>query len=314
VILLGPLLLACADPAPPAPAPGGGEGGEVVRFVAFGDAGEGNATQREVARAAAQVCAARGCDFVLYLGDNLYHDGAEGPDDPQFQEKFEGPNAPLELPFYVVVGNHDYGPWTVERDRAQAQLAYAARSEKWVMPSLYYRFQFGDVAFYALDTNALYSGWALGWAGAQEEWLAAALAQETAPWTVVFGHHPWRSNGRHGDAGSYEGVPLLGAWLEGVFEDRLCGRADLYLSGHDHNRQWLAPECGVELVVSGAGAKVTPLVRRGPTPTLWEDDQSAGFAWFEIDGDRLYGAFYDQEGAPGFERTVEKDLAKGASP
>ncbi len=302
--MLALLLLACRAAAPDPPeAPGGGEPGRPVRFVALGDAGVGGAGQRRVAEAMRAVCAERGCDFVLYLGDNIYQDGAEGADDPQFVEKFERPYEGLGLPFYVVFGNHDYGPWTLSRERAEAELAYAAGSEKWVMPAPYYRFRYGDVDFVALDTNALYSGWALGWDDAQRDWLSRVL-DGGAPRTVVFGHHPWRSNGRHGDAGSYEGVPLLGSWLERDFEELLCGRADLYLSGHDHNRQWLAPTCGVELVVSGAGAKTAPLVHRGPAPTLWEDDSRTGFAWFEIGGDTLSGTFYDASGRASFARRI----------
>jgi len=284
-------------------APGGGEPGAPVRFLAIGDAGEGNADQRLVGEAAAAVCAERGCDLVLYLGDNLYQD----KDDIaalDFAGRFEEPYRGLDLPFYVVLGNHDYGRWTVSRARAEAELAYAERSEKWVMPDFFYSFTYGDVTFVGLDTNALYSGWVLDWDDPQLDWLGQVMEADT-PWTVAFGHHPWRSNGKHGSAGGYEGIPLLGWWLESVFEEQLCGRADLYLSGHDHNRQWLAPECGVELVVSGAGAKVTPLVGRD-VESLWAEDQSPGFAWFSIEGEVMTGAFYDKTGVMGFERSVNR--------
>ena len=94
-----------ADPAPPP---------EIVRFIAMGDGGEGNADQYAVAATVKSVCDAKddehgpGCDFVLYLGDNFYDD-VEGVDDEQFQTKFELPYADLDLPFWVVLGNHDYG-------------------------------------------------------------------------------------------------------------------------------------------------------------------------------------------------------------
>ena len=42
-----------------------------VRFVAIGDAGEGNDAQFAVADVVEQVCADQGCDFAIYLGDDL---------------------------------------------------------------------------------------------------------------------------------------------------------------------------------------------------------------------------------------------------
>src|SRR5687768_14460425 len=46
-----------------------------VRFVGFGDAGEGNEAQQRVANAAEVVCQDRGCDFAMMLGDNFYDEG-----------------------------------------------------------------------------------------------------------------------------------------------------------------------------------------------------------------------------------------------
>src|SRR5690606_35788973 len=41
---------------------------QVIRFVALGDAGEGNDEQHQVADAIGAVCALKGCEFALYLG------------------------------------------------------------------------------------------------------------------------------------------------------------------------------------------------------------------------------------------------------
>src|SRR5690606_28763752 len=73
-----------------------------VRFVALGDAGEGNPTQYKVAGAMETACAAHGgCEFALYLGDNFYDVGVSGPGDSQFQTKFEDPYQSIVFPFYV---------------------------------------------------------------------------------------------------------------------------------------------------------------------------------------------------------------------
>src|SRR5690606_16435034 len=79
--------------------------GAPVRFLALGDGGRGNSKQYEVAAAMEGVCAAKGCDFAIYLGDNIYSDGVSSVDDSQFEEKFESPYASLDFPFYMALGN-----------------------------------------------------------------------------------------------------------------------------------------------------------------------------------------------------------------
>lgn len=290
-----------------APAP------KVVRFVAMGDGGEGNEAQYLVAHAVADVCVADGCDFVLYLGDNFYDSGVDGLDDPQWQDKFEMPYAELTdlgVPFYVVLGNHDYGadglgiePW-----RGAVQVDYSAISATWNMPDEYYAFVREHVTFIGLDTNAIFWGAGLD---AQQDWVDETLAAASTPWRIVFGHHPYVSNGRHGNAGNYEGLPSWVPIASGVnvrrfFEESLCdGPVDVYIAGHDHNRQWLPITCGIQHFVSGAAAKTTGLEGRGNL-AAFEDDASTGFLYVEIRDDLLIGRFYDQSGALQFEQALPR--------
>lgn len=290
---------------------------ELLRFVALGDAGEGNATQRKVADAMFDWCKARhdwqgpGCDFALYLGDNIYDDGVATADDPRFESHFERPYRYLGFPFYVVFGNHDYGVRPLDSDHAAPELEYARGSDRWTQPGRVYSMRTPLARFYGMDTHALLMDAAWGETG-QADWLARSLDEDPqdAVWDVVFGHHPYRSDGRHGDAGAYEGLPWLplvnGAGVAEWFESSVCGRADLYLSGHDHNLQWQPPECGVELVVSGAGAKVTALERRDGDRALFSTDQTAGFVWVELRPDRLTGLVVSVDGEVLYERVVER--------
>ena len=290
----------------------------ILRFVVLGDGGEGNDAQYQVADTMKSLCDERGgCSFALYLGDNIYDDGIdtdEGLQDPQFEDKFELPYAPLDFPFYVVLGNHDYGVVPISNDKAEIQVVYSDFSQKWTMPDYYYTFEQENVQFFGLDTNALMLDTDfVGDPTSQRQWLDATLAASTAQWKIAYGHHPYLSNGQHGNAGNYEGIPewtpgagfVRGDAVKEFMEESVCGKIDIYFCGHDHNRQWLEPRCGTEFVVSGAAAKNTDLEGRG-TPTFFEDDLQPGFMLVEIEGNRLRGEFYDQYGNLDFFREVTK--------
>lgn len=270
-----------------------------VRFVAWGDAGHGNPQQYATAEAARRVCEAEGCDLVLGLGDNVYPNGVNGTTDKQLRWKFEEPYRNLTMPFYMVLGNHDVVL------NATAQVAYSNLSERWRMPARSYAFEEGEVAFFALDLTALAAGVEDG-APELGAWLEREMDATEAKWRVVFAHFPYASNGKHGNA-----TPLLRAWLE----THVCGKADLYLSGHDHDLQWLAeqPTCtGTELVVSGAASDARPLSKPG-VPAHFAHGNTTGFFWFEADDEALTGRAYDSEGNVLFERVLTKE-ARAATP
>lgn len=298
------LIIGCGGPSEPlfviAPSPLS-ENQEVVRFAAIGDTGVGNAGQRQVARAVGEVCAERGCDFVLLLGDNYYPRGMQAPDDPRIDELITGVYGDLGLPVYAVLGNHDWGHG---RDHAAAawQVAWAREHAFVHMPERYYRFSAGPATFFALDTTSVFFG-----SGAdQAAWLAQDLPNTQTPWRVVFGHHPLRSNGEHGNAGAYEGlswVPVVrGRPLADLLNTHVCGKADLYLSGHDHLLQWIR-HCDTELIVSGAGAAHTELVDRGNTPRFAA--ARLGLAWVEL-GAQGTVAFYDEQGKSLYEGRIPR--------
>jgi hypothetical protein len=229
-----------------------------LRFLAVGDTGKGNDGQRAVAKAMAETCRLRGCDFVVLLGDNFYESGASSPTDPIFKERFEDVYVGMPMPFWAVLGNHDYGARGLgsEFSKPDNQIAYASTSSRFKMPARYFHFVAGPVEFFALDTNAqMYKR-----DGQQKADVAAWIAASTAPWKISLGHHPYLSNGSHGNAGKYEDkswLPVLsGGGVKSFAEQVVCGKVDIALSGHDHNQQWLEDTCdGTELIVSGAGAE-----------------------------------------------------------
>lgn len=287
------------------PPPTGTETG--VRFVAFGDTGEGNEAQAMVASAAEVVCAERGCDFALLLGDNFYDAGVTSAMDQQFIDKFETIYEGLDMRFYVVLGNHDYGTLANDWTRGNYQVEYTQYSDKWYLPHFWYTFssESGGTQFFAFDTARMMWNHDVD---DQRLWLSSELLTSTAPWKVAIAHHPYISNGKHGNAGNYEGLSWLpfasGEEIKDVVEDLVCGRANVYISGHDHNRQVFDPVCGTYFLVSGASSKTEAFVFREDNPTEWGDDTREGFLWVEIVGDDLTAAFYDLDGNLDHEMTA----------
>ena len=97
------------------------------------------------------------------LGDNIYETGVESTTDPAWQTKFEQPYNDVDLPFYVALGNHDYGGNMIidvpgignEFEKGQVEVDYTQVSTKWNMPATHYTFTWGDVGFIMLDTNSI---------------------------------------------------------------------------------------------------------------------------------------------------------------
>lgn len=323
----------------------------VVRFVAFGDAGTGSERQIAVGHAMADVCAARGCDFAIELGDNFYASGVQSVDDEQFQSKFEIPYERLNVPVYVTLGNHDNSQGPGEgsdntRGNYQVEYHYLAgrSSEKFRMPARYYSFtapagsETPLVEFFSLDSNPLTAivsdpdpDWNPESYGAEQlSWFTDALKNSKAPWKIAFAHHPYVSNGLHGNAGNYDGAPATpvlttsGQPWKAFLEASLCAEgADLYLQGHDHDLEWLKPveACGnTHFVVSGAAEGPRPFGDPNRNPVYWQKDNTLGFFWIEISRDAMTGAAYVLDGmelpmaggrpVAAFEQTVTKPGAQ----
>lgn len=286
---------------------GGGAAKNVVRFAALGDQGKGNQGQLDVAAAIAAKCAQDGCDFVQLLGDNIYETGVDSTADAQWQSKFEVPYAAIDLPFWAVLGNHDYGGNGTgnEFGKGQNEVDYTQVSTKWKMPAAYYQHTEKHVDFFALDTNmAMYSQ-----ADGQKSDVPGWIAASTADWKIALGHHPYLSNGPHGNAGEYDGLPFVpvvnGAGVKDLLDTVVCGKVDVYLSGHDHSVQWLVPSCGgsTELIVSGAGAATTELP--GSNATYYQS-LDLGFLYVRIEDNVFTGEFIDVGGNVVYTRTVTK--------
>ncbi|QQD19106.1 metallophosphoesterase [Spongiibacter nanhainus] len=303
----------------------------VVRMILIGDSGSGSDGAYAVGQAIEKVCAARGCDLVLGLGDNIYESGVSSVMDPQFEEKFELPFEPVDLPFYMVLGNHDNseffggdgagnanGDFQVDYHYRDAEYPDEARlTSRWKMPERNYRFTEGQqsngqpfIELFGVDSNQVAGGFPdsdenysyNNYGLAQAQWLKTAMASSQAQWRLVFAHHPYVSNGSHGNAGNYDGIPsfiapvLAGERYKAFVEETFCDKADFFFAGHDHDLQWLmdTPACGkTEFIVSGAASKTRSIERRDENPVHYEKGDSYGFFWVEFRGDQMTGEVFE---------------------
>jgi hypothetical protein len=236
--------------------------GAPVRFVVFGDFGQGTQAQQRVAAAMLREHRARPFDFGVTTGDNFYPRGMESPSDPRWKTWWEDLYAPLGIRFYATLGNHDW----VNFDSPAAEIAYAARSESWRLPAPYYTFTAGAVQFFAVDTDEI--------SQAQALWLRDELGRSRARWKVVYGHHPVFVSSLNG--ASYTAEMQRDLW------PIIKGRADLYLSGHHHSLQHLRSPEGGHFVTSGGGGAGTYPVNEHDALALFARSAN-GFTTVEAD-------------------------------
>jgi len=228
---------------------------QTVRFVALGDQGTGTEDQYAVARAMEKFCAVQPCDFAILLGDNVYPRGVTSVSDPLWQKVFVEPYKNLDLVFYPILGNHDYSSGS-DFSRGLIQVAYSAENSKWELPSTFYKLTKGDITFLAVDSQPLYYG-IKNSIEDQATFFGDLLASDTSSWKIVLSHHPFWSNGDHGNAGNYGGIEGKGLAIRQFFLENLCGKVDLFMAGHDHNLQLLPgpDECPGTFIVSGGGGR-----------------------------------------------------------
>ncbi|MFI2619206.1 metallophosphoesterase [Streptomyces sp. NPDC018584] len=276
-----------------------------------GDAGTGEEAQHAVAAAARAVCRAEGVSLAVGLGDNIYENGPESDHDSEFRTKFEEPNSGLDFPWLMALGNHDCSGLIPgsggDPSRGDREVSYAKGSPRWYMPSRYYNVALPSadgsdplVEFFAIDTNPVSSyvaqldphyRWDGPYMREQRRWLDGALKASRARWKIVLGHHPYLNNGKHGSAGSYDGFVIghytSGIHLKELYEEVVCGRADLILSGHDHTLQILEPTTrtgGTRQIVCGAAGKAGDGRAHFGHPATWQNFSDHGFMVLKVSG------------------------------
>lgn len=254
----------------------GGKNG--LRFAMFGDWGMKTSMHRLVADGLFAFQSRlkksdEGLTAVLLAGDNFYSKGVKGLDDPKWEELWGRPFRRVQVPFYVSLGNHDYG---FGADNAQLQVHKSGTKgfEHWICRDDNGEDEYGiyfsqwfvsekvacQVVF--IDTSLLlvahmraHNKW-----GDQLHWLAKRLddkppkgCEKKAITRLVIGHHVIRCFGEKEREVVYinHDVNRVGPNKTTLY-DIVQEKADAYLCGHAHT---------VEYIHLG-GADVAP--KKGP--------------------------------------------------
>lgn len=248
-----------------------------LTFLVLGDWGkDGNQPQLAVAATLDSFSRRFHASFIITTGDNFYPNGVASVNDAHWQASFEKVyNKPGHmLPWYPVLGNHDY------ETSPQAEIDYSATQARWHLPLRYYSIQksinstthalflFTDTspfveAYYSYGT---YPDLKRQDTAAQLAWLKQALAGSTDQWKIVIGHHPVYSTGVHSSTSE------LIAKFQPLFAQT---GTNFYLCGHDHSLQSISmPADHASYLVSGGGSENTPVY---PNNTSLFSRSSLGF-------------------------------------
>lgn len=278
--------------------------GEPIRFIAFGDSGNGSNTQANVADA----IVAQNPDVVIHVGDLVYPAGATR----DYPFAFYEPNAGLirSVPFMPCLGNHDVAS---ERGRPLlAEFVLPENGPPCLEAERNYYFDCGEARFVALDTNRDFEGGVLS----EEEmktivapWLREVLLDCDARWKFVYFHHPFYTGSDHFAEGQ--------AYVKDAFVDVLEeGGVDLVFAGHNHlyERTWplredrIVPDGeGVVYITTGAGGvNVYPEMVPPPAYMRAFNDSEFSFTRVDVKGDLLELKQINEAGRVIDEYTIRK--------
>lgn len=267
-------------------------------FLSFGDWGDNTIIKKQIY----DLIVEKSPNAIISLGDNFYDFGIQSEYDPLLKLQYEHyfPN----LPFYAILGNHDY------LGNTRAQMIYSKMNPSWIMPYRYYDQGYQDVHLIAIDTfdmattesfkNSICMGMNIFHYNSvqhalqednQMKWLEYVLMTSRSKWKIVFGHYPIFSNGVHGNTEELTKnlLPILKKY-----------KVNLYLSGHDHNICHCEDD-GLHCLVSGAGSRSTPIThKKGFTPL----SSDTGVAYIRTSMKTLEFGFYNLKGETIFQKFI----------
>ncbi|HEX2964321.1 MAG TPA: metallophosphoesterase [Syntrophorhabdaceae bacterium] len=249
-----------------------------IRFAVIGDFGSEGPNEAAVAA----LVQSWNPDFIITTGDNNYTYGEASTIDPNIGQYYHNFIAPYygsygagaaTNRFFPSLGNHDW-----ETTGAQPYLDY------FTLPGneRYYDFVWGPVHFFAVDSDP-HEPDGVTSTSIQGNWLQNRLAASTAPWKLVYMHHPPYSSGSHGNSPEMQWP--YAAW-----------GATAVLAGHDHDYERLLIN-NFPYFVNGLGGRSLRRFRSTLEPgsmAQYRDDYGAMLV--EASSDRITFYFYSITG------------------
>jgi predicted phosphodiesterase len=250
-----------------------------LRVGAIGDSGFGEPVTMQLA----ELMASYDLDFVLHMGDIVYHvDENNGPEEA-FALKYFRPFAPLLrlTTIYPVLGNHEYDSAALKDglpyfDAVFPALPDMSMSQGGVGETRHwYAVTYGSVQFVMLNSQVFWSGG--DEIAEQDAWLEERLSDARFGVTIPVFHVPPYTSGLHGNDGKL--IQTNWVWR---FE---AGAVPIILSGHDHNYERLIVD-GITYIVTGGGSSVLyPIHELLPESQFFA--REAHFVFLEIYPDHL---------------------------
>lgn len=197
-----------------------------MEIIITGDTGTGDKSQYLVSDAMYKFIKINDkIEAIIISGDNIYPSGTININDKQFITKFKKPYKKINLPFYLCLGNHDYGYGpTIYKTQIDYTNSINNTDNKWNLYNYYYTKSFSNLDIFFIDTN--FYNLSRYKINKQLEDTINNINKSTKKWKILCGHHTWRSVGGNGNA-------------EIKFENfmkKIINKTkfDLYVCGHDH--------------------------------------------------------------------------------
>ena len=231
-----------------------------LNFYLANDLGRnGYYDQKPIAELMGKMAEAIDIEFVVAAGDVHHFEGVRSVQDPLWMTNYEliYSHPDLMLPWYPVLGNHEY------RGNTQAVIDYSNISARWDMPARYYTKVMEEdgttIRLVMIDTSPLldkyredtekYPDACKQDMNKQLAWLDSVLVSAKEDWVMVVGHHPIYADTDKSESERADMQKRVDSIL------RKHGNVDMYVCGHIHNFQHIRkPDSKIDYVVNTSGS------------------------------------------------------------
>lgn len=270
-----------------------------VNFILANDLGRnGYYDQKPIAELMGQLAENVDIEAVVAAGDVHHFEGVRSVNDPLWMTNYEliYSHPDLMLPWYPVLGNHEY------RGNTQAVIDYSNISARWEMPARYYTKVMEEdgatIRLVLIDTAPLLDKYREDTekypdAGKQDmdkqlAWLDSVLASAKEDWVMVVGHHPIYADTDKNESERSDMQKRVDSIL------RKHGNVDMYVCGHIHNFQHIRkPDSKIDYVVNTSGSLAREVK---PIDGTQFCSGATGFSLITLDKKELCLYMMDKEG------------------